>query len=108
MARVRARSSAASGVRPSDTASSGAVGNGIGKSTVCASNVRFASRLLEIVVHADDLAASLDLATPRFEPEVLDPVLGLMAALSQRRHGQDAVVRTLARAERAVGSISAF
>ena len=67
-----------------------------------------ACRLLEIVVHADDLAASLDLPTPRFEPEVLDPVLGLMAALSQRRHGQDAVVRALARAERAAGSVSAF
>lgn len=67
-----------------------------------------ACRLLEIVVHADDLAASLDLPTPRFEPEVLDPVLGLMAALSQRRHGQDSVVRALARAERAAGSVSAF
>ncbi len=65
-------------------------------------------RLLEIVVHTDDLAVSLDLPTPRFDPEVLDPVLGLLAALSQRRHGQDAVVRALARAERATGSISAL
>lgn len=65
-------------------------------------------RLLEIVVHTDDLSVSLDLSTPRFDPEVLDPVLGLMAALSQRRHGQDSVVRSLARSERATGSISAF
>ena len=65
-------------------------------------------RLLEIVVHTDDLAMSLDLPSPRFDPEVLDPVLGLMAALSQRRHGQDSVVRALARTERATGSISAF
>ena len=59
-------------------------------------------------MHADDLAASLDLPTPRFEPEVLDPVLGLMAALAQRRHGQDSVVRALAREERATGPVSAF
>lgn len=65
-------------------------------------------RLLEIVVHTDDLSVSLDLSTPPFDPEVLDPVLGLMAALSQRRHGQDSVVRSLARSERATGSISAF
>ncbi len=65
-------------------------------------------RLLEIVVHADDLAVSVDLPTPRFDPEVLDPVLGLMAALAQRRHGQDAVVRALAREERATGPVSAF
>jgi hypothetical protein len=65
-------------------------------------------RLLEIVVHADDLAASLDLPTPQFDPEILDPVLGLMAALAQRRHGQDSVVRVLARAERSAGPISAF
>ena len=30
-------------------------------------------RLLEIVVHTDDLAVSLDLPAPRFDPEVLDP-----------------------------------
>lgn len=65
-------------------------------------------RLLEIVVHADDLAVSLGLPTPRFDPDVLDPVLGLLAVLSQRRHGQDVVVRALAREERATGSTSAF
>ncbi|WP_043346956.1 maleylpyruvate isomerase N-terminal domain-containing protein [Beutenbergia cavernae] len=65
-------------------------------------------RLLEIVVHTDDLATSLGLPTPRFEPAVLEPVLGLLAVLAQRRHGQDAVVRTLARAERAGGTVSAF
>ena len=65
-------------------------------------------RLLEIVVHADDLAVSVDHPTPRFDPEVLDPVLGLLAALAQRRHGQERVVRALARQERTAGSVSAF
>lgn len=68
-----------------------------------------ASRLMEIVVHADDLAASLDgVAVPRFPAEVLQPVLTLLTDLSLRRHGQDALVRTLARPQRAPGTISAF
>ena len=65
-------------------------------------------RLLEIVVHADDLAVSLGCQTPQFDDAVRDPVVALLAVLSVRRHGQDAVVRALARAERAGGSVSAF
>jgi hypothetical protein len=65
-------------------------------------------RLLELVVHADDLAASLGCRTPRFEDAVRDPVVALLAVLSVRRRGQDAVVRALARTERATGSVSAF
>jgi mycothiol maleylpyruvate isomerase-like protein len=65
-------------------------------------------RLLEIVVHADDLAVSIGHRAPRFDGAVLDPVLGLLAALSARRHGQDATVRALARAERSHGPVSAF
>jgi len=65
-------------------------------------------RLLEIVVHADDLAVSVGLPTPGFEDTVLDPVLTLLAALSVRRHGRSAVLRALARTERAEGSVSAF
>lgn len=67
-----------------------------------------ACRMLEIVVHVDDLAQSLDLPTPPFEAAVLDPVLALLASLSARRHGQDAVIRALARSERAHRSVSAF
>lgn len=65
-------------------------------------------RMLEIVVHADDLAQSLDLPTPRFDDGVMDPVLTLLAGLSMRRHGQDAVLRALSRTERSHGSVSAF
>jgi hypothetical protein len=67
-----------------------------------------ACRLLEIVVHADDLAASVGHQTPQFDNDVLDPVLALLATLSKRRRGQDAVVRALARTERAKGQVSAF
>jgi Mycothiol maleylpyruvate isomerase N-terminal domain len=65
-------------------------------------------RLMEIVVHADDLATSVGLPTPTFEDDVNDPVMSLLAALSVRRRGQVAVLRALARTERATGSVSAF
>lgn len=67
-----------------------------------------ATRLLEIVVHSDDLAASMDVPVPQFPHEVLSPVLTLLTDLSVRRHGQDALVRTLSRPQRAPASISAF
>lgn len=65
-------------------------------------------RLMEIVVHADDLACSLGAATPTFGPDVLEPVLALLAALAARRRGQDTVLRALSRHERSEGSVSAF
>jgi hypothetical protein len=67
-----------------------------------------ATRLLEIVVHSDDLAASIDVPVPQFPHEVLSPVLTLLTDISVRRHGQDALVRTLSRPQRAPASISAF
>jgi hypothetical protein len=66
------------------------------------------TRLMEMVVHSDDLAASVDVPAPDFGPEVLDPVLRLLTALALRRHGQDAVVRALARPQRAPSTIAAF
>jgi len=67
-----------------------------------------ATRLLEIVVHSDDLAASLSVPAPRFAHETLSPVLTLLTDLAVRRHGQDALVRTLSRPQRAPGNVSAF
>jgi hypothetical protein len=66
------------------------------------------TRLMEMVVHADDLAASVDVSTPDFGPTVLDPVFRLLTALAVRRHGQDALVRTLTRPQRAPSTVSAF
>lgn len=65
--------------------------------------------LLELVVHADDLAVSLGLATPSFATEALDLVVRTLARISETRHGSLAVIRTFARSERApTGRISAF
>ena len=66
------------------------------------------TRMMEIVVHSDDLAASVGVGAPAFEPAVLDPVLGLLTRLALRRHGQSAVVAARARQERAPASIAAF
>jgi uncharacterized protein (TIGR03083 family) len=66
------------------------------------------TRMMEIAVHSDDLAVSAGVATPELPPQVLDPVLALLSGLAVRRHGQPAVLRTLSRAERAPGTISAF
>lgn len=65
-------------------------------------------RLMEVVVHADDLATSLGSPTPALDDEVLHPALALLAMLSSLRHGQDGAVRALARAERAGGAAAAF
>ncbi len=65
-------------------------------------------RLMEVVVHADDLAASVGSEVPAFDDEALHPALALLAALGAQRHGQDGVLRALARSERATGSVSAF
>jgi Mycothiol maleylpyruvate isomerase N-terminal domain len=66
------------------------------------------TRMMEIVVHSDDLAASLGIEATPLESEALTPVLALLTDLAVRRHGQSAVVRALTRRERAPASIAAF
>jgi hypothetical protein len=66
------------------------------------------TRMMEIVVHSDDLAASVGVQTPEFPLEVITPVLGLLTAVACRRHGQVPVVRALSRPQRAPASVSAF
>lgn len=65
-------------------------------------------RLMELVVHADDLATSVGADPVDFDDDVLHPVLALLAVLGARRHGQVAAVRALSRAERASGPAAAF
>lgn len=66
------------------------------------------TRMMEITVHGDDLAVSIGVQPPLLPPSVLEPVLSLLVGVAVLRHGQAAVVRTLARAERAPASIAAF
>ena len=67
-----------------------------------------ATRVLEIVIHSDDLAVSVGIPTPELPASVTDPVLHLLCRLATERHGPTAVLRTLSRSERAPATISAF
>ncbi|MEV4399553.1 maleylpyruvate isomerase N-terminal domain-containing protein [Nonomuraea sp. NPDC049607] len=66
------------------------------------------TRVMELVVHSDDLAASVGIETPELPPAIIEPVVELLARLAVHRHGATAVIRTLSRAERAPATISAF
>ncbi|MBB5788263.1 maleylpyruvate isomerase N-terminal domain-containing protein [Jiangella mangrovi] len=66
------------------------------------------TRLLEIAVHDDDLAVSVGIETPELPDVALAPVFALLTTLSARKHGTPAVLRALARAERAPSSITAI
>ncbi len=66
------------------------------------------TRMMEIAVHSDDLAASVGIQAPPLPADVLDPVLALLTTLALRRHGQSAVLAALSRTERAPTSIAAF
>jgi hypothetical protein len=58
------------------------------------------TRMLEIIVHCDDLALSVGIATPSFPDDVFTPVQDLLVRLAVARHGQSAVISTLTRRER--------
>jgi hypothetical protein len=65
------------------------------------------TRLVELVVHADDLALSLELSFPAFSDDAADLVITTLARMARRRHGTLPVLRTLARRERA-SQVAAF
>lgn len=66
------------------------------------------TRMLEIVVHSDDLARSIGRPTPEFPDDVFDPVSALLLRIAARRHGQAAVISALSRRERMPDALNAF
>lgn len=66
------------------------------------------TRTMEIVVHSDDLAVSVGLATPEMPAVATDATIQLLAAVAAERHGPYPLIRALTRAERAPASILAF
>jgi len=66
------------------------------------------ARTMELVVHSDDLAVSVGIASPEFPGGPFNAVLDLLSRLAVARHGQVAVLRALSRAERAPDTIVAF
>ena len=66
------------------------------------------TRFVELLVHLDDLAVSLGAAAPGVPDEAATRTVGVLAELARRRHGTAALLRTLARTERAPDTISAL
>jgi uncharacterized protein (TIGR03083 family) len=66
------------------------------------------TRIMEIAVHGDDLAYSVGLPDLQLPEAVADIATGLLVRLAVRRHGQAALLRAMARQERAPQSIAAF
>lgn len=58
------------------------------------------TRIVEVTVHGDDLAASLALETPRFSDATLELAISTLVATARQRHGDVAVLRALTRRER--------
>lgn len=67
-----------------------------------------ATRVLELLIHTDDLAVSVGVDTPRAPDSAYARVFGILTEVAARRHGPLALLRALSRAERAPETISAF
>lgn len=59
------------------------------------------TRLMELVVHIDDLCVSIDVPTPDLPSEAVDLAVTALVGVARRKHGDVAVVRALTRRERA-------
>lgn len=66
------------------------------------------TRMMELAVHADDLAVSVGLPTPELPATATETVIALLSRLATRRHGPVAIIRALSRRERAPATIAAF
>lgn len=58
------------------------------------------TRMVELVVHGDDLADSLGVPPPEFPPAITDVVLDCLVALASRRADPLSVIRAMTRTER--------
>lgn len=66
------------------------------------------TRLIELAVHIDDLAVSLDAPTPYIPDEAADIVITTLARIARARHGTVPLLRALSRRERTPDLIAAF
>ena len=58
------------------------------------------TRIVELVVHIDDVACSVDLDPPQLPEAAFEVAIGCLVDVGRVRHGDRAVVRALARRER--------
>lgn len=58
------------------------------------------TRMMELVIHTDDLATSAGVAPPVFSSDATNPVIDRLVETARRRHGDRAVLMALSRRER--------
>lgn len=63
------------------------------------------TRMIETIVHIDDLAHSVDLPTPDFDPAATGEVIEILTTIGRAVHGDWAVIHALGRAERAPSGV---
>ena len=66
------------------------------------------TRIVELVIHLDDLAASVGRTPPRVSPEAESLVLRTLVEMATARHGASVMIRALARRERVTEWPTAF
>jgi hypothetical protein len=66
------------------------------------------TRIVEMLVHADDLAASVGIQPPPPPADAVDTALGLLVDAARQAYGDVELIRALTRHERAPLSISIF
>lgn len=63
------------------------------------------TRMIEIGVHIDDLAVSVDVPTPELSADVTGEVIDIVVGIARHLHGDWAVIHALTRAERSEGGV---
>ncbi len=66
------------------------------------------TRMVELIVHADDLAESIGKSSPTFSLASTDIVVSTLACISTRRNSPTDVIRAFAREERRIQRLSVF
>jgi hypothetical protein len=66
------------------------------------------TRMIELFVHMDDLAVSIDVPTPELPAEAADLVITALVRIAVVHHGAVPVLRALSRRERAIVTVTAF
>ncbi|MBT2515013.1 maleylpyruvate isomerase N-terminal domain-containing protein [Arthrobacter sp. ISL-30] len=64
-----------------------------------------ATRVVELLVHTDDLAVSIGIATPRLPPAAAKLAEHVLLDVARERHGDIAVLRALTRRERSSAEV---
>ncbi len=61
------------------------------------------TRFIEVMIHVDDLAASVGTSTPEFDRRATGEIIDILMGIARRRHGDWPIIHALARADREDG-----